>query len=183
MDNIQIINSSVNDDIYAFQAGPEDMSAIRDLIGQTVKWLESIGSTQWNNLPNVQDDRYLSNSIANGEVIVFRKAGEKTLAGSVILQQQPSDWDRKLWGESNNNAVYLHRLIVNRQYSNKRLGTDILSWIDHGIQFTGRDRIRLDCIAHNEKLNRFYKQCGFTYMGETDGFIIYEKTSQQSKYA
>jgi len=68
----------------------------------------------------------------------------------------------------------LHRLIVNRDYAGQELGFAILSWIDNGIQFTGKDRIRLDCIAHNEKLNNFYKQCGYNNIGEYDGFFIYE---------
>ncbi|HIW31152.1 MAG TPA: GNAT family N-acetyltransferase [Candidatus Paenibacillus intestinavium] len=178
MTSLQIINPSVFEDFHAFQATAEDMNVIRDLIVHTVNWLKSMGSTQWNSLPNEQDDHYLANAIANGEVIVFRKTGTDALAGSVILQQHPGDWDRKLWGAiaaSKNDAIYLHRLIVNREYSSRELGSHILSWIDQSIQFTGRDRIKLDCIAHNEKLNAFYMRCGFTYMGETDGFIIYEK--------
>ncbi|MCR8656447.1 GNAT family N-acetyltransferase [Paenibacillus endoradicis] len=182
MTNVHIINSSINNDVYASHAGPEDMNVIRDLIVKTVSWFESIGSTQWNNLPNEQDDQYLLSAIANGEIIIFRKAGETALAGSVILQQHPSQWDQKLWGEaatSENNAVYLHRFIVNREYARQGLGFEILSWIDNGIQFTGRDRIRLDCIAHNEKLNNYYKQCGYTTISENDGFIIYEKLHSQ----
>ncbi|URN93718.1 MAG: GNAT family N-acetyltransferase [Candidatus Pristimantibacillus lignocellulolyticus] len=178
MTTIQIINSSVNNDIYATQADPDDVKVINELVIQTVSWFSSIGSTQWNNLPNEQDDQYLLTAIANGEMIIFRKEGETALAGMVILQQYASQWDRKLWGEaatSENNAVYLHRLIVNRGYAGQGLGFDILSWIDNGIQFSGRDKIRLDCIAHNEKLNNFYKQCGYTYIAENDGFIIYEK--------
>lgn len=178
MASSKIINSSINDDIYAFQANPEDEKTIIELILQTARWLNSMGSTQWGGLLHGQDDHNLAGAIARGEVFIFRKAGEKELAGSVILQQSPSEWDKRLWGEEATNkgiSIYLHRLVVNRHYSGKGFGSEIMSWTENGIRFAGKDRIRLDCIANNEKLNRFYKKCDYSYIGETDGFSIYEK--------
>ncbi|ANY69043.1 GNAT family N-acetyltransferase [Paenibacillus sp. BIHB 4019] len=178
MANIKIINSSVNDDIYAVQAGPEDEDAVRELILATARWLNSMGSIQWGGLLQGEDSHDLKGAIARGEVFAFRKEGGVELAGAVILQQEPSEWDRKLWGEAEagkGNAVFLHRLVVNRQFSGKGLGGDIMAWVERGIQFPGKDRMKLDCIANNEKLNRFYKQCGYTYKGEASGWSIYEK--------
>ncbi|NIK76842.1 GNAT superfamily N-acetyltransferase [Paenibacillus castaneae] len=178
MTRVKIINSSLKGEIYAFQAQPEDEKSVRELILQTARWLNSMGSTQWAGLLHGQDSHNLSGAIMQGEVFAFRKADEDELAGSVILQQNPSEWDKKLWGEeavSNGNAIYLHRLVINRRYSGKGLGAEMMSWVEDGIRFAGKDHIRLDCIANNEKLNRFYIQCGYTYKGETDGFSIYEK--------
>ncbi|WP_341277962.1 GNAT family N-acetyltransferase [Paenibacillus sp. FSL H8-0537] len=178
MASLKILNPSVNDDIYAFQAGPEDEVAVRELIMETARWLNGMGSTQWGGLLQGEDSHNLAGAIARGEVFAFRKAGGEELAGSVILQQQPSDWDRKLWGEveaGKGSAIFLHRLVVNRQFSGKGLGSDMMAWVERGIQYSGKDRIKLDCIANNEKLNRFYKQCGYTYKGEASGWSIYEK--------
>lgn len=181
MENSKIITPKLNNDIYAFQAGPEDEETVRELNLQTARWLNSIGSTQWGEMLHGKDKHKLARAIEHGEVFAFRQEGEDELAGSVILQQHPSDWDKGLWGEestSAGNAVYLHRLVVNRQNSGKGLGAEIVSWTENGIRFTGKDRIRLDCIANNEKLNLFYKRCGYTYKGETNGFSIYEKLLQ-----
>ncbi|MNI44624.1 Acetyltransferase (GNAT) family protein [compost metagenome] len=178
MSNLKIIHPSVNQKVQAFQALTDDQHLVHELIIQTARWLQSTGSTQWSGLLHGHDNHNLPGAISRGEVIAFRETDEVELAGSVILQQQPSEWDRKLWNlaeADQGTAVYLHRLVINRRNSGKGLGRDMMSWIEKGIQFAGKDRIRLDCIANNEKLNSFYQQCGYTYKGETNGFSIYEK--------
>jgi GNAT superfamily N-acetyltransferase len=177
---LEVINPSVNQELRAFQAGPEDQDQVHELILETARWLHSNGSSQWGNLLKGKDDHNLAGAISRGEVIVFRKSEGMDLAGSVILQQQPSEWDRKLWNldesiQGPGTAVYVHRLVVDRHNTGKGLGHELMLWIEKGIRFTGKDRVRLDCIAGNDKLNHFYKKCGYTYMGETNGFSIYEK--------
>ncbi|TKH45122.1 GNAT family N-acetyltransferase [Paenibacillus terrae] len=186
MTTLQIVDPFVNPELRVFQAGAEDQEQVQELILQTARWLHSRGSTQWGNLLQGKDDHNLGGAIARGEVITFRTSEDHALAGAVILQQQPSAWDRKLWGlddadSDGGTSVYLHRLVVDRDRTGKGLGRELVQWIEKGIRFTGKDRIRLDCIAGNDKLNQFYQQCGYTYIGETGGYNIFEKMLTEVK--
>ncbi|MHB0882931.1 GNAT family N-acetyltransferase [Paenibacillus sp. SEL1] len=180
MTSMNIVESSVKPGLMAFQANTEDQEQVQELILKTARWLHSKGSTQWGRLLKGKDDHNLGGAIARREVVIFRASEDHSLAGAVILQQQPSAWDRKLWGldetdSEGGTSVYLHRLVVDRDSTGKGLGRELMQWIERGIHFTGKDRIRLDCIAGNDKLSEFYRQCGYTYIGETNGYNIFEK--------
>ncbi len=180
MTSMTIVESSVKPGLTAFQASAEDQAEVHELILKTARWLHSKGSTQWGKLLRGEDDHNLDGAIARGEVVIFRTSEDHRLAGAVILQQQPSAWDSRLWGleetdSEEGTSVYLHRLVVDRDNSGKGLGRELMQWIEQGIRFAGKDRIRLDCIAGNDKLSGFYKQCGYTYMGETNGYNTFEK--------
>ncbi|WP_226000360.1 GNAT family N-acetyltransferase [Paenibacillus sp. BJ-4] len=180
MTSLTIVESSVKPGLAAFQAITKDQEEVQELILKTARWLHSKGSTQWGNLLKGKDDHNLGGAIVRGEVIIFRTSEDDALVGAVILQQRPSAWDRRLWGLDDGDSVegtsvYLHRLVVDRERAGKGLGRELMHWIEQGIRFTGKDRIRLDCIAGNDKLSQFYQQCGYTYKGETDGYNIFEK--------
>lgn len=99
-----------------------------------------------------------------------------------MLFQEPSAWDKDLWNlteEEPNQSVYLHRLAINRDFSKHQLGSELLHWCQEGIRFPGIDKIRLDCIADNLFLNRFYQENGFTYVGEKGGYSLYEYMYQK----
>ncbi|MBB3114604.1 ribosomal protein S18 acetylase RimI-like enzyme [Paenibacillus phyllosphaerae] len=158
------------------QAVPSDTKAVQELLLQTARWLQSKGSTQWGALLSGQDGHNMAGAITRGEVFVF-EAGE-ALAGTFILMQEPSQWDLDLWGDEASgcsSAIYLHRLAINREFSGGGLGEAMMRWAEEGVSFTGKDRIRLDCIASNATLNRFYSGLGYTFKGERDGFCLYEK--------
>ncbi|TKH40102.1 GNAT family N-acetyltransferase [Paenibacillus polymyxa] len=180
MTSMTIVDPSVKPGLTAFQASAEDQAEVHELILKTARWLHSKGSTQWGKLLKGEDDHNLGGAIARGEVVIFRTSVDHRLAGAVILQQQPSAWDSRMWGleetdSEEGTSVYLHRLVVDRDNSGKGLGRELMQWIEQGIRFAGKDRIRLDCIAGNDKLSGFYKQCGYTYMGETNGYNTFEK--------
>ncbi|WP_068613434.1 GNAT family N-acetyltransferase [Paenibacillus tuaregi] len=187
---IRIMQADLNSDIRAFVAEIGDAEAVQGLMLATARWLHSKGSTQWGGLLKGHDDHNVPAAIDRGEVILFRNREDGKLAGMVLLQQQPSAWDRELWelgpeaAEDYNNpdhqgdpgtSIYLHRLMVNRSYAGTGLGRSILAWVETGAAYDGKDRIRLDCIAHNESLNLFYPSCGYTYVGGNGMFNTYEK--------
>ncbi|OPA79446.1 GNAT family N-acetyltransferase [Paenibacillus selenitireducens] len=163
--------------IRAEQATTADTEAVMQLLKQTALWLLSQGSTQWSSLIDGEDVHGTANSIERGDVFIFRHVERGDLAGVVILLQQPSAWDLELWGDRDPaNAVFLHRLAINRNDAGTQLGEAIMNWASEGIRFEGKDVIRLDCIATNEKLFSFYTSLGYTHQGEhASGFHIFEK--------
>lgn len=173
-----ILNPHVIDQIHVVQSTAEDTPAIMDLLLQTAQWLNSKGSTQWSALLRGEDHHNTKESARRGDVYLF-KDGEK-LAGIVTLLRSPSAWDINLWGEEGHEeAVYLHRLAINREYGGRNLGDAMLQWVHTSIQFEGKDHIRLDCIDSNPQLDKFYRSAGYTYVGHSDsGFFLFERIQQ-----
>ncbi|MCE5168618.1 GNAT family N-acetyltransferase [Paenibacillus profundus] len=177
MSEFTIKEDMIADDIAAAQATPEDTSAVMSLLVQTAEWLRSKGSSQWSGLLEGEDTHNMTGAIANGDVFVFKQGDQ--IAGVIMMLQQPSEWDCSLWGEEGHeSSIYLHRLAIHRAYSGRRLGAAMMRWVDQGISFAGKDRLRLDCIASNDALNAFYQSIGYEYKGShSSGFNIYEKTT------
>ncbi|GAB6992056.1 GNAT family N-acetyltransferase [Paenibacillus pini] len=171
-----ITNTHLNQEITAAMAVHDDHEAVNGLLLQTATWLKSIGSTQWNEILLGEDKHDIAGGISRREVFIFRQNDDQPV-GVVILQPRANAWDRKLWGEDGHeSSVYLHRLAIHRDYAGQDLGSDILQWALTGIQFAGKDRIRLDCIAGHEKLNALYLRNGFTLIETTpNGFNTYER--------
>lgn len=177
MNAFTIHRSVVQEGIIARQAKPEDTEAVLELLLGTAKWLQSTGSSQWGALLRGEDSHDTPAAIRRGETFVFA-AEDGELAGVFILMQQPSPWDLDLWGElaeGGETAFYLHRLAINRRFAGRQLGEAMMRWAENGIQFEGKSLVRLDCIAGNETLNRFYSGLGYTFKGAANGFNLYEK--------
>lgn len=178
MKNIIAMNPDLNEDVFAYQATAEDEIAIKRLVLDTAAWLQSKGLSQWDALLEGEDSHNLAGAILRGEVFAFKSRQLNQLIGVVLLQLNPSEWDYNLWGKEDpfhDSSIYLHRLAVSRSYGGKGLGGLILGWSEWEISFANKDRIRLDCVEHNEHLNQFYRKSGYEYMGIKDGFSKYEK--------
>ncbi|MEN1985117.1 GNAT family N-acetyltransferase [Paenibacillus hubeiensis] len=161
---------------YIDRAHPDDTDAIMRMLVEIAEWLNSQGSSQWGVLLRGEDSHDTVGAIRRGDVFVVKQGDE--VAGMVTLLRSPSEWDERLWGEqagTEDGALYLHRLAVSRKYASVGLGKRILKWSSTGIWFENKDRVRLDCVAGNDTLNAFYARNGYTYLGENDGYSIYEK--------
>ncbi len=173
----KIRNVSISSNVFAAMAVEEDEQAISQLYLHTAVWLKESGSTQWSGLLQGLDHHNTAAAIRRREVFAFRNSTSQELVGSVILQQQPSEWDRNLWGDDTTDresAVYLHRLVVNRKYAGHGIGSQIMTWVEH--ELAGHfASIKLDCVAFSTKLNHFYRQHGYEYRGEKNGYSKYQK--------
>lgn len=63
-----------------------------------------------------------------------------------------------------NDAIYLHRIVVNQNYKGQKQFEKILFWtIEHSIQ-QNRKFIRMDTWADNQQLIDYYKSFGFRFI-------------------
>lgn len=157
------------------QAKVEDTENILSLLLETAKWFQENGSTQWNGLLHGVDSHQTADAIQRGDVFICKDQEE--VAGMVMLLPNPSEWDRNLWAlkeDFTNDAIYLHRLAISRKYAQHQLGEAILNWCQQSIRFEGKAKIRLDCVADNEFLNAYYRRAGYTYVGEEEGYSLFE---------
>lgn len=169
------INNKLDEEFNIRQANDQDTNRVLRLLTDTAKWFKTKGSTQWRDLLKGIDTHHTKEAISRGDVFICMSG--KELAGMVMLLQSPSKWDQNLWqltDKEPNDSIYLHRLAINRQYANQQLGRKIVKWCQQHIQFEGKKKLRLDCIAHNDYLNQFYQKADFTYMGEKGGYSLYE---------
>lgn len=143
-----------------------DVSRIDTLILTKAMEFQAAGKTQWQKYLDPSRTEFVTYDVMNGTVYVYEEA--ETILGSVSLIP-PTSWDENLWSDADR-AVYLHRLVVDSRYKGKQIGSKLMN---QAVAET--NRIRLDCVATNPFLNAYYPRFGFTYVGERDGFSLFEK--------
>ncbi|MBT9251445.1 GNAT family N-acetyltransferase [Bacillus halotolerans] len=181
MTSFKITKETVANDFHAGLADREDAEQITGLLVRTAEWLRDRGSDQWSGLLEGHDSHDIVGSIESGLVFVFQK--DQELAGVVMLLPEPSEWDRTLWGdEGHEESIYLHRLAVSRRFAGNGLGAEILTWTETGVEYPGKKRIRLDCVADNDALHSFYRRMGYEFKGsDASGFHLFEKELNKSE--
>ncbi|MBC1522034.1 GNAT family N-acetyltransferase [Listeria aquatica] len=166
----------VADDTFSIRkAMPEDAQALQELMLETARWLKEKGSSQWNEILQGKDVHNLSEKTAANEVFLVQSQ-DGQVAGSMIIQESPNDWDKALWQEETaNKAHYLHRLMVARAFSGQHLSQ---AMIQFAATFTISEqvpRLRLDTKKDVPVLNQLYQSAGFTLKGIQNGYSLYEK--------
>ncbi len=76
---------------------------------------------------------------------------------------------------------YIHHLAIDRECSINALGEKLLMWAENKIKTSGKNNIRIDCIASNITLNNYYISRGYEFIKKyeyDDGVIgnLYEKS-------
>lgn len=156
------------------QATPEDASSLEKLMLEIAQWLKDKGSTQWNELLQGKDVHHLMQKITANEV--FLVSQNEQIAGAMILQNTPSDWDKSLWQEKNHKkACYLHRLMVSRLFSGYQLSLAMIKYAESLTRSEQIPRLRLDTKSDVPFLNKLYQSAGFTLKGVQKGYSLYEK--------
>ncbi|WP_099156524.1 GNAT family N-acetyltransferase [Virgibacillus ndiopensis] len=156
----------------------EDTDNVIQLLRNVAFWLEKKGIDQWEYLRNGGAEAEIKQDILAGTTYIVEDTS-KNLVATFNLSPKQNDWDVAMWGERNDNAYYLHRLAVNRDQHTNQVGKKLLGWIDDNIRI--RDGfLRLDCIASNPVLNRYYLEAGYTFIGYAgegeDKLSKYEKS-------
>ncbi|WP_154794167.1 GNAT family N-acetyltransferase [Occultella kanbiaonis] len=137
-----------------------DIVALRDGLAA---WQESIGVTQWR--VGEVSQFVVERQVAAGEWYVLRRGGS-LVATARLLTRDEHTWGPELGGEGS--AGYLHGLMVARTAAGEGLGGQILAWFCRVSASHGLPAARLDCVATNARLRRYYRDHGFTERGITD---------------
>jgi GNAT superfamily N-acetyltransferase len=141
-------------------ARPEDEGAIYGLLEEAAVWLSARGIAQWK--PGALPRSVISGGVARSEIFVVR--GVSRLVATLQLQHS----DPEIWGEDDGDALYVHRLCVARAEAGMGLGLRLLDWARSQARARGRRLLRLDCVASNAALRRYYAAAGFVPRGEVE---------------
>lgn len=141
-------------------ARPDDADSVYQLLDDAAVWLERRGIEQWK--PGALPRGIVADGIARGEVFVVRAAD------ALVATLQLEDGDRATWGPDAGDALYVHRLCVARTHARAGLGLRLLDWAGTAARARGRRLLRLDCVASNDALRRYYAHAGFAERGVID---------------
>jgi GNAT superfamily N-acetyltransferase len=142
------------------QAAPAEAEAVLALLQQAAQWLRDRGIKQWMHYLDPSAASDLTRAVKAGEVYVARLGGR--IVGTMALLPSPGEWDRQLWGDVADDALYVHRLAVDRSAAGAGIGDRMLDWAEGHARATGKRFLRLDCVGHNARLNAYYarRYCG-----------------------
>jgi GNAT superfamily N-acetyltransferase len=81
--------------------------------------------------------------------------------GTITVEREDPLWADRADGGG---AGYVHRLAVRDRGTG--LGEWLLDWADDHVARSGGDRLRLDCIAWDGPLRRYYERAGFVHVDD-----------------
>jgi ribosomal protein S18 acetylase RimI-like enzyme len=140
-------------------ARPEDLPRVLTILEDAAAWLQSRGIDQWR--PGNFSAPELLASIHQGELYLATVEGCD--AATIILQwSDPLFWPP----ENHDTAGYIHKLAVHRCFAGRGLGQRLIDWATTRAAERGKQFLRLDCMATNPGLCRFYENLGFTLHGQ-----------------
>jgi ribosomal protein S18 acetylase RimI-like enzyme len=158
------------------RAGDEDKSLVLHLKQEAASWLESKGIHQWAGILMAKGEDMVYKRVHEGEVYLALKGAQAVGTVSILWEDHIS------WGEKGKDgkAGYMHGLAILPKYHHKGVGKEILEWAMDYIRSKGK-LIRLDCMAENPRINKYYKDLKFDHAGVTElpsGFKVslYEKS-------
>lgn len=164
---------SINQELDVYIAQKEDMKDILRLLKGVTTWLKKSRLKQWEFLDQDEEDPEVRQSVEDGATFVVKEGDE--IIATFTLNEMQTPWDKNIWGQSSEDAFYMHRLSVDYAHIGRGLGRPIVEWMEAYTKTQGMRRIRLDCVESNKKLNQIYKNFGYDYKGTNHDHCRYEK--------
>lgn len=161
--------------IPAFDLGKMDTFTIRhasvhhqqvivDLVEEAATWLRGKGTDQWAKPwpDRRRRDGRIRNGLKLGETWIVWDGDTPAATMTICARVNPDVWPV----DGDDDAVYVHRLVVSRPYSGLGLGGVMLDW---AVQRESRTRdirwLRVDVWSTNEGLHAYYERQGFLRCG------------------
>ena len=134
----------------------DDIDAIFDLYDSATIYQKKVFRKHWQGferkLIETEIDEYRQwKLMVDGQIVcVF-----------VITFSDPFIWQEK----DKDPAIYIHRIATHPNYRGQGYVKEIVNWVKQYARENGKDFVRLDTSSGNDRLNNYYVQCGFTYLG------------------
>lgn len=135
----------------------DDVAEIWLLRRQLEDWIIAQGIDQWR--PGEVPESVIESQVREGEWHVLREGGVLKAALRVLYE------DLDFWGVVEEPSVFVHGLMVDREFAGGRLGSSLLVWAAAEGGRQGAKWLRLDSSAGNPRLSEYYAGLGFTSMG------------------
>jgi ribosomal protein S18 acetylase RimI-like enzyme len=137
-------------------SAPEDLDVIQQLFDEAIRYQRSRSAKAWHGM----NRELIENEIR--ERMHWKIVEEEQIACffSAIYQ------DRMVWDERDlEPSIYLHRIVTNPAFRGRGYVRHIVAWAEEYGKATGKRYIRLDTHRDNQRLNAYYRECGFVFCG------------------
>jgi ribosomal protein S18 acetylase RimI-like enzyme len=134
-----------------------DYDVVLASLREAADWLSARGIQQWDHWYMDAAEQILRERLEHHEVYLVQ--GDNGRIGTLTIQWSDPD----VWGERGIDGLagYVHGMAVARSAGGMRVGERILEWAVGTIGAHGRRFARLDAMASNARLCRYYEQRGF----------------------
>ncbi|MFB4310824.1 GNAT family N-acetyltransferase [Actinomadura sp. GTD37] len=144
-------------------ARPDELDVVLGLIDHAAAWLRAEkATTQWAAPWPSPDGRLkrVNEALITGETWLLFDAERPIGTVSIKTMGQEELWTAQ---ERETEAVYLHRLVIHRDYKGKGLGAELIDWAGRaGAACQERaELIRIDVWTDNTALHAYYLGLGF----------------------
>ncbi|KAF9131334.1 hypothetical protein BGW39_001945 [Mortierella sp. 14UC] len=166
------------------QAKPHELDIFIDILERAALWMEANKLNQWipGSFVAPKTRAHIENTISIGNAWFIIKTSpastsdstdtNETIIGTFTLNYT-DPFDQMLWTdlvEDWTDAVYLHRLVVEREYKGFGLGPKALQFAELEGLKRGKHYLRLDCMADNQLLKAYYREkAGFKEFDDYPG--------------
>ena len=140
--DIRSVTSPEFESVYAILYGNAQWLLSKNILQWPLEWLESIRPA----IESSIDLGFFSAIDINDQ-----------MAAVLEIRSAPEP----LWQHDLAEALYIHKLAVDRKYSNREVGRKIIEALKTKAILDGKRYVRLDCVAHNNGLRTYYESCGF----------------------
>lgn len=138
------------------QARPTDEANVAAVLAEAAKWLIARNMSLWQHGELAADS--ITADVAAG--LYYLAECDGVPAGTLRFQMS----DPLFWPDvPQDEAVYIHRLAVCRQFAGGLVSQQLLQWAADRGAALGRKYLRLDCDAARGKLRAVYEKFGFRY--------------------
>jgi GNAT superfamily N-acetyltransferase len=141
--------------ISILPAEAQDLPEIYRLFEQAIQFQKERNYIGWNNY----DKAFIQEDIRNKQLYKILN-GELTLGIFSVCYSDPLIW-REM---ENGDAIYLHRIVLNREIRGIKLFSLLLDWALKHARQKHLKKLRMDTWAENEKLINYYKSYGFRFV-------------------
>ena len=143
------------------QATAADLPTAIAILDEAATRLVARGIRQWSSPPPPGLWRLLENEIHTGHLYLARLATDQRPIGVFRLR-----WEDAYWATAAGTAGYLHSFALCTDACGYGIGEQILGWIGDYVRSRQCRYLRLDCIASNVRLRRYYEELDFIYCGQ-----------------
>lgn len=141
-----------------WRATTADLPTVMEILVEAAAWLQDKGINQWPSPPNEHWQRRMRAAVERGQV--YTVGIGKNRFGIVRVT-----WSDPYWPDDGR-AGYVHTMAIRNSMHGQNLGAAILFWAAQKAQREGKRFLRLDCLASNGRLRRYYEEQAFSYRGE-----------------
>jgi ribosomal protein S18 acetylase RimI-like enzyme len=148
-------------ELTVVRAAIKDYDVVMAILREAADWLSARGIQQWYHWYMDVGEEILRDRLEHHEVYLFQWGN--ALVGTLTIQ-----WtDPEVWSERGIDGLagYVHGMAVARSAGGMRIGERMLEWAVATIAARGKRFARLDAMASNTQLCRYYEQRGFRPLG------------------